>query len=211
MYGRRDAIHRVSASCKPHSPPNPVFLPFTYNSLFKNKAMKFILFSMLLVLTTGQVYGQKKAKVDPKDGVIDSLTTTIQGLEAEMGELRDMLESTQQEVMQYEKAREVLKTKVVKYDFPPAAMPMILDTMMTNRTKTVQALHKQIGELKDEILILQADNSRFQQAMESMKEANADPDRIAGELRQLKNLLDMGILTQEEFDQKKAKLLAKWE
>lgn len=173
--------------------------------------MKVFFFLTVMALAAGPLYGQKKSKVDPKDLVIDSLTMVIGHQEAAIAELTSTLEEADSEMAHYAAAREVLKSKVVRYDFDPAAMSMILDTMIANRAKTTQGLLKQINELKDEILILQADNTRWQQALESMKEANADPDRIAAELRQLKSLLDMGILTQEEFDQKKARLLAKWE
>src|SRR5690606_14354834 len=100
---------------------------------------------------------------------------------------------------------------IVKYPIEPAAMSMILDTALTNRDQAIQTLAAQVKSLQDDVLILQADNNRLQQALESMAQANADPEKLVKELRQLKSLLDSEIITQEEFDIKKAKLLAKWE
>ncbi len=173
--------------------------------------MKQILIWGLILGFALPVVGQKKGKTDPRDTVIDSMKQASSKLTADVMYLTKEIDSHKRELGYYAQAHELLKTKVVRHDFAAAALPMVLDTMMANRTKQTQSLYAQIKSLQDDVLILQADNNRLQQALESMAQANADPDKLAHELRQLKSLLDAEIITRAEFDDKKGKLLAKWE
>ena len=144
---------------------------------------------------------------------LNSSNALIGKIYAESSRLTDYmkLDEANQELAYYTTARELVENNIVKYPIEPAAMSMILDTALTNRDQAIQTLAAQVKSLQDDVLILQADNNRLQQALESMAQANADPEKLVKELRQLKSLLDSEIITQEEFDIKKAKLLAKWE
>lgn len=173
--------------------------------------MKNSLIWVLVLLASGQVMAQKKGKIDPRDVALDSLSIVLQTLEGELESMNASLDEANQELAYYTTARELVENNIVKYPIEPAAMSMILDTALTNRDQAIQTLAAQVKSLQDDVLILQADNNRLQQALESMAQANADPEKLVKELRQLKSLLDSEIITQEEFDIKKAKLLAKWE
>ena len=52
-------------------------------------------------------------------------------------------------------------------------------------------------------------SSRRRQAMESKRETEGVTFSLADEINKLKELLDCGILSQEEFDEAKKKLIAK--
>lgn len=172
--------------------------------------MKTFAFLLLAVLMTIPAYGQKKGKVDPKDVTIDSLTMVNKGLAGQLDTVTMNLDATAKELAAYKGVYTALKDKVVKEDFDPANTGMIIDTLMAAREAEVDGLNAQIKSLQDSLTVLQTDNARLQAAMDQMVAGTVNKDAIIEELKQLKELLDAKIITQDEYDAKKVKLLEKW-
>lgn len=172
--------------------------------------MKTFAFLLLTVLMTIPAYGQKKGKVDPKDVTIDSLTMVNKGLAGQLDTVTMNLDATAKELATYKGVYTAFKDKVVKEDFDPANTGMIIDTLMAAREAEVAELNAQIKSLQDSVTVLQTDNTRLQAAMDQMVAGTVNKDEIIEELKQLKELLDAKIITQDEYDAKKVKLLEKW-
>jgi len=58
---------------------------------------------------------------------------------------------------------------------------------------------------------LEKENVTLKAKVASLEAADANKEKIVGELKQLKELLDTNIITQEEYDIRKNKLMAKWQ
>lgn len=172
--------------------------------------MKIYAILLFAVLMSAQAFGQKKGKVDPKDTTIDSLTTVNAALSVQLDSTTMTLDATAKELVKYQGLYTTIKEKVVMQDFDPADMGMIIDTLVAARDAEIAGLNAQVKSLQDSVTILQTDNARLQAAMDQMVEGSVNKDEIIAELKQLKELLDAKILTQEEYDAKKAKLLAQW-
>ncbi|HOW24970.1 MAG TPA: SHOCT domain-containing protein, partial [Bacteroidales bacterium] len=63
--------------------------------------------------------------------------------------------------------------------------------------------------LNDSIVSLNKENTELKTTIEMLKVETADKTKVVNDLKQLKELLDTGIITQAEFDAKKAALLEK--
>jgi hypothetical protein len=172
--------------------------------------MKTYAFLLLAVLMTIPAYGQKKGKVDPKDVTIDSLIMVNKGLTGQLDSAAMDLDATLIDLAIYKGVYTVFKDKVVKEDFDPANTGMIIDTLMAAREAEVAELNAQIKSLRDSVTVLQTDNVRLQAALDQMVAGTTNKDEIIEELKQLKELLDAKIITQDEYDSKKVKLLEKW-
>jgi hypothetical protein len=164
---------------------------------------------MLLLLTTLQVSGQKKGKTDPRDLKIDSLTKSS-------AILNTQLDSTSKELGKYYPVYTALKEKVFKYNFDPAKTSFLIDSLRTTRDSTFTQLSL---TLKDSITVLKKENKKLRATLDSLglganpsaalAKQDAEKTKAIADLKQLKELLDSKIITQEEFDTKKKKLLEK--
>jgi hypothetical protein len=164
---------------------------------------------VLLLLTTFQVSGQKRGKPDPRDLKIDSLTKSSVVLNAK-------LDSTSKELEIYYGVYTTLKEKVFKYNFEPSKTSSLIDSLRTTRDSTFTQLST---TLKDSITFLKKENKILSATLDSLESGNnsnaelakqdAEKTKAIADLKQLKELLDAKIITQEEFDTKKKKLLEK--
>jgi 3-methyladenine DNA glycosylase AlkC len=105
----------------------------------------------------------------------------------------------------------VIKEKVLMHDFDPAKMGHIIDSLKTARDATFSGLTATSTALSDSLTALNKENTSLKATISSLQAAQTDKEKIIAELKQLKELLDSKIITQEEYDIKKNKLLAKWE
>jgi hypothetical protein len=170
--------------------------------------MKFFTLVLLLLAVT-QVYGQKKGKTDPRDLKIDSLTKSS-------AILNTQLDSTSKELEKYFPVYTTLKEKVFKYNFDPAKTSLLIDSLRTTRDSTFTQLS---STLKDSITVLKKENKKLQASLDTLgaesspsvalAKQDAEKTKAIADLKQLKELLDSKIITQEEFDTKKKKLLEK--
>ncbi|HZV43745.1 MAG TPA: SHOCT domain-containing protein [Saprospiraceae bacterium] len=175
----------------------------------------FILFLMLLVSVP--VFSQKKGKVDPKDLQIDSLTQVTVMLSGQLDEasqssaaLSMKLDSVSMDRDKYYGSYKAMRDKVVKYNFDPARTSLLIDSLKMNRDSILNLNKLATASLNDSIKVLAAENAKLQSTITAMAAADADKEKIVAELKQLKELLDSKIITQEEYDAKKTKLMAKW-
>ena len=176
----------------------------------------FVLFLLLLISFPG--FGQKKGKVDPKDTQIDSLvnvtlmlTTRVDSLSKSTQALSMTLDSVSNDRDRYYKVYQTMSEKVVRYRFDPSLTSTLIDSIKMHRDSTMADLNSTALQLSDSIRILKAENEKLQNGLRDMNAAQVDKEKIVEELRQLKELLDEKIITQEEYNGKKTKLLAKWE
>jgi predicted HTH domain antitoxin len=103
-----------------------------------------------------------------------------------------------------------MRDKVVKYNFEPARTSILIDSLKMSRDSVMNLSKLATASLNDSIKVLNAENAKLQGTITTMAAAESDKEKIIVELKQLKELLDSKIITQEEYDAKKTKLMAKW-
>ncbi len=104
-----------------------------------------------------------------------------------------------------------IKDKVIKYDFDPAKMSQIIDSLRTHRDSTFTGLTAASASLKDTLFILNKENIKLKASLDSITTTEANKAKVIAELKELKGLLDNKIITQPEFDAKKAKIMERWQ
>jgi hypothetical protein len=171
--------------------------------------MKYILTILMLLLASSPAFSQKKGKVDPKDLKIDSLTKASAALTVQ-------LDSVSKELEIYHGVYTTLKEKVFKYNFDPAKTSSLIDSLRTTRDSTFTQLSSVSASLQDSLTLVKKENTDLHAMLDSLglgddpakalAKQEADKEKAVAELKQLKELLDAGIITQEEFDTKKKKL-----
>jgi hypothetical protein len=178
--------------------------------------MKIIL-ACIIMLSSLQGFSQKKGKVDPKDVTIDSLTTVSTTLTTQLDSTTKVaaslsmdLDSVSKELGVYKGLYTTIKEQVVKYDFDPAEMGAIIDSLKTSRDETFSGLSATSTAMADSVAVLQKENAALKEMMNVLQTADEDKQKLVAELKQLKELLDAKIITQTEFDEKKALLMSKW-
>lgn len=189
-----------------------ISLPLNLNMTMKNVLI------LILLLSSLQAFSQKKGKVSEEQMAIDSLTKTTVMLTAQLdsttksGKMLSMqLDSVSKILVPYQSMYTAVKEKVLMHDFDPAKMGLIIDSLKTSRDATFSGLTATSATLTDSITTLQKENTSLKATIASLQAAEADKDKIVAELKQLKDLLDSKIITQEEYDIKKSKLMAKWQ
>jgi len=176
---------------------------------YKLIVMKTLITISLVLFVSMQCFGQRKGKVDPKDLQIDSLTkvTATQTLQ---------LDSLTTELDTYLGVYTTLTEKVFKYNFDPAKTSFLIDSLRTTRDSTFTSA---TDVLEDSLLLMKNQNIIMQSTLDSLNSEAGQVEALAiqvqikdaavNDLKELKELLDSGIITQEEFDNKKQKLLEK--
>lgn len=172
----------------------------------------------ILLLSSLQVFSQKKGKISPEEIAIDSLTQATAMLTAKLDSttkagmaLSTHLDSVSKDLVKYKGMYTTIKEKVVLHDFDPAQTSMIIDSLKASREATLSGLTSSSTALTDSITTLSKEITTLKATVTSMEAAQADKEKIVAELKQLKELLDSKIITQEEYDVKKNKLMAKWQ
>lgn len=171
--------------------------------------MKTLITISLVLFVSMQCLGQRRGKVDPKDLQIDSLTKVTAAQTSQ-------LDSLTTELDKYLGVYTTLSEKVFKYNFDPTKTSFLIDSLRTTRDSTFTSA---TDVLEDSLLLMKNKNIILQSNLDSLNseagqiEALAIQEQIkdaaVNDLKELKELLDSGIITQEEFDDKKMKLLEK--
>ena len=174
--------------------------------------MKIIFLLLLSLLVTSQAYSQKKGKVDPKDVTIDSLKKVTVGLTEKVDSLTKSNASLTMDLDSTSKVFDSLyipiKNKVIKKDFDPNRTSVIIDSLRTSRDATLAGLQT---TMTDSVTVLNAEITKLKTTIATMEAATANKEALILELKQLKELLDGGMISQAEYDAKKAKLMEKWQ
>jgi len=162
--------------------------------------MKKCLF-LFLMLAVSAAYGAKKDKKDPKDLIIDSLTTATKTLQ-------NKLDSANGEL---DKVYLVLKERIVKRDFNHSQIPHVIDSIATEIDSSMTGMRSNTTTLMDSLTTLKKENEKMKGTLNGILNDESSKSRLVYELKQLKELLDAKILTPAEFDVKKTRLLEKWQ
>jgi hypothetical protein len=166
--------------------------------------MKKLMVFVLMLFIALHAFSQKKGKPDPKDLKIDSLTKANSSLTVK-------LDSVSKEREVYFGVYTAVKEKVLKYKYDPAKISVLIDSLKGSRDSTFNTLSGTSTSLKDSISVLNKENESLKATIKSLQEAEANKEKLVGELKQLKELLDAKIITQAEFDTKKEVLMQKWQ
>jgi hypothetical protein len=177
-----------------------------YNSNFTS--MKSILL-FLSVLVSLQAFGQKKGKEDPQDSIIDSLTSVTNTQKV----LNDSLAAASST---YFGVYTSLRDKVFTVDFNPSRTSAMLDSIITTRGSLQSAT---VSGLQDSLNIMIASNKALKSKLDSLTavipvkpevpQEELEQAAAVAALRELKSLLDAGIISQTEFVTLKKKYLSK--
>lgn len=171
-----------------------------------------MLFSFLFI--TLQAFSQKKEQIEDLTSTIDSLSAVNTGLMTQLDSLTKLnatltsvLDSTSKGLAFY---YTTIKEKVLTRDFDPAALPDIIDSLRNSRDEKITGLETSSETLADSVTVLKSEVTLLKDSVSTLENADADRDKLVEELKQIKELLDSGIFTQEEYDSKKAAIMEKW-
>ena len=169
--------------------------------------MRTIVVISLVLFVSLSSFGQRRNKVDQKDLQIDSLTQVSNALSLQ-------LDSVSADLNTYMGVYTTLIEKVFQYEFDPAKTSFLIDSLRTTRDSTFTTA---TSILQDSLLLIKNQNMSLQATLDSlslvsdatMEISDEEKDEAIEDLKQLKELLDLEIITQDEFDSKKLKLLEK--
>ncbi|TFG88374.1 MAG: SHOCT domain-containing protein [Candidatus Atribacteria bacterium] len=171
--------------------------------------MKPLITLLLVLFISIHSFGQKKGKVDTEELLIDSLTQVASAQTVQ-------LDSLSAELEKYLGVYTTLSEKVFKYNFDPAQTSFLIDSLRTTRDSTVTTA---TNVLEDSLRLMTDKNIALQATLDSLGLGSDPAATLAlqeqekasaiSDLKDLKELLDTGIITQAEFDTKKQKLLEK--
>jgi predicted nucleic acid-binding Zn-ribbon protein len=175
-------------------------------SKLKLKVMKTklsMLFVLLIVVTT---FTQAQSKKDIEADLI-RCTTSKDSIQNLLTGLSTKYDSINKAYIAYDTMYNAIKEKVFLHDFDPTNMSELIDSLRAGRE---DAFSGTTTTLNDSISMLEQENTKLIATIDSMAAtSNEDKTQLINDLKQLKELLDEQILTQEEFDAKKSELLEK--
>jgi len=184
----------------------------------------FTLLAILLCTSTllfSQSKNELEIQVAEQSIEIDSLNTSLNTLNAEV-------DSTSIELKNFQEMHAVIADKILNYDFDPSRMDVLIDSLRTSRDSTFSASTEfwqdSVNVLIEHIRLLSTlpidsaaidentDLDAITSGAAAVESANTEPskDDMMKELEMLKDLLDQGILTEEEFSERKKKVIANW-
>lgn len=174
-----------------------------------------IILLISFLLTSSQVFGQRKSKADPKDAQIDTLTRANQALSLKA-------DSLSAELVKYFGVYTAIKEKVLHYDYDPTRASYLIDSLQASRDSAFAKLTPapmaglsadSIAILKNEIRILRANMDSMEIAgtekLESLTTEEIEKAKAIDNLKKLKDLLDNKIITEAEFIAAKKKYVDK--
>ncbi|HNS17645.1 MAG TPA: SHOCT domain-containing protein [Bacteroidales bacterium] len=165
--------------------------------------MKTTLFLSVILLLVATTFTQAQSKKDLETDYAKCITARDSLQEALTG-LSAVYDSINKVCIAYDTMYSVIKKKVILHDFDPANAEALIDSLATHRESIFSGLST---SLNDSIAALHEENTELKASLEILKAEAADKTKLVNDLKQLKELLDSGIITQEEFDAKKARLL----
>lgn len=175
--------------------------------------MKNLLLFCLLCLSL-QVMGQKKAVIEDLSAINDSLTQQTVFLSAQLDSTLALNKTLGASLDSVTKSLDfyynTIKEKVMTADFDPAALPDIIDSLRASRDEKISGLSTASELLADSVTMLKAEIVSLKEYVAALETAGADKAKLVAELKQLKELLDSGIFTEEEYEAKKAEIMKKW-
>ena len=164
-----------------------------------------VLFVLLIAVVTF-THAQSKKEVEAD---LIKCTTAKDSIQNLLTGLSVSYDSINKVCIAYDTMYNAIKEKVFLDDFDPANMSELIDSLQTEAFSGTTLLNDSITVLNDSTTVLQVENAELIAKIESMTADTRSETEIVNSLKQLKDLLDANILTQEEFDAKKAVLIEK--
>lgn len=162
--------------------------------------------SVLFVLLIAAVsFTQAQSKKDI-EADLAKCTITKDSIQNLLTGLSSNYDSISKACIAYDTMYSAVKEKVLLYDFDPLKTSELIDSLQTGRDGAFTGMS---DTMNDSIAILVEENTKLKELIESMGGEGDEDTEIVNDLKQLKELLDAEIITQEEFDAKKAALLEK--
>lgn len=158
-----------------------------------------LLFLFVVMGLLTQAQSKKDLEAD-----LATCTTLKDSIQSELTGLTANYDSINSAYLAYDTMYNAVKEKVFMYDFDPVKISDLIDSLRTGRD---EAFSEITAALNDSISILAEENAKLKETVEGKE--TGEENEVISELKQLKDLLDAGILTQDEFNAKKAVLLEK--
>jgi len=158
----------------------------------------FVLFALLIASITF-TNAQSKKDIEMNLANCTTIKDSIQKMYAELSETYDSISKA---CIAYDSMYIAVKEKVFKYDFDPANMSELIDSLQAESFSGITLM-------RDSISVLQQENAELKEKIESSSANTGDNTNVVSSLKQLKELLDEEIISQEEYDTKRAELIGK--
>jgi len=168
---------------------------------------------LLLLLSVPVLAQKKKGKETPADSlnrVNATLTAQLDSMTVLYSKQALVLDSVSKKLAPHLVMYTAVKEKVMKRDFDPAKSGVMIDSLQADREATLAGYTTRSKVMTDSIAQLKAENVKLQSAIQTEENRMLTNEEAVHDLELLKNMLDQKILTQAEFDQRKAKLMMKW-
>ncbi len=163
-----------------------------------------VLFVLLIAVVT---FTQAQSKKDIEEN-LSQCTITKDSIQNLLTGLSAKYDSINKACIAYDTMYNAIKEKVFQDDFDPANMSELIDSLRTGKEVVFSGI---TTTLNDSISLLEQENTKLKATIESLSTGNGDDNtQLVNDLKQLKELLDAQIITQEEFDVKKTELLEKF-
>ena len=187
--------------------------------------MKNLVLLSILMLTATSSFSQKKSELEVQ---VAQQTTEIDSLNSELNTLNAQVDSTSKELTAFQGMHDAIAQKVLNYDFDPSRMDFLIDSLRSSRDSTFSATTElwqdSVNVLIEQIRLLSTlpidsaaidentDLDAITSGAAAAEAASTEPskDEMMKELEMLKDLLDQGILTEDEFSERKKKVIANW-
>jgi hypothetical protein len=173
--------------------------------------MKFSCLLVIMIVTTTSAFAQSKKDLEEANAKCiisrDSIQKLFTGLSATHESLSKSYDSINKIYLAYDSMYKVIRARVILHDFNPVNTSKILDSLRASRDLSMSGI---TTVYSDSISGLKKQNAKLQSKVDSLQAtAKKGSTDVVTQLKQLKELLDAQIITQAEFDAKKAILLEK--
>tara|TARA_B100000809_G_C14826177_1_gene419252 strand:- start:53 stop:583 length:531 start_codon:yes stop_codon:yes gene_type:complete len=174
--------------------------------------MKILTIIMLITISSGTVLGQSKKEIQSR----------VSELEEQLNDEKVAHEKTSTTLSRYQVMYDAIREKVLPYDFEPENTSAIIDSLHANRDSTLMNITGRTINMADQIDSLNIEIDSHKLEIDSQKfEIDSLQNRVEfltkplseisegqlSELKKIKDLMDSGILTQEEFSERKKVIL----
>jgi hypothetical protein len=172
------------------------------------KGLPWLFVIMIVTVTTTFAQSKKDLESDYAKCIIakDSVQKALTGLSATYDVLSKNYDSVSKTCLVYDTMYNVIRERIFKYAYKPSNMPALLDSLAASRNSAFTFLST---TMSDSITVLNKKNADLKAVIETLSTQEDQSAKVVSDLKQLKELLDSGIITQTEFDAKKAILLEK--
>ena len=166
---------------------------------------------VIMIVTVTSTQGQSKKDMENDYAKCIISKDSVQNLYAKLSATHESLSKTYDSInksyLAYDSMYRVIKARVILHEFDPVNTSKLLDSLRASRDLSMSGM---TNIYNDSISVLIKENTRLQATVDSLAAENkANGTDVVAQLKQLKELLDAQIITQAEFDAKKAVLLEK--